>query len=267
MESLTSLLGLLAGRFFLSFGRGFAVVNPLFPALRSAPTAVSGASRQKQIPSSQQLGPPTSLNTFKHLPILLLLAAFSQAYAGIDSGGGHSSDGIFMNHSSIGASFATIKTHAGSSQNQLGLIEVLYPVTPSSITDIDQNGVPDGWEIRNFGMIGVVPTGDADSDGASNLLEYLAGTNPNAASSVFRPKGSYIDGLFQIPVQTTSGRNYQIWASRDLRSWTLQRTLIGDDAIQVFEFDETTITSGPLYSSAHPSSIFFRVQILVPSSP
>jgi hypothetical protein len=27
--------------------------NPLFPALRSAPTAVSGASRQKQIPSSQ----------------------------------------------------------------------------------------------------------------------------------------------------------------------------------------------------------------------
>jgi len=27
--------------------------NPLFPALRSSPTAVSGASRQKQIPSSQ----------------------------------------------------------------------------------------------------------------------------------------------------------------------------------------------------------------------
>jgi hypothetical protein len=27
--------------------------NPLFPALRSAPTAVSGASRQKQIPSSK----------------------------------------------------------------------------------------------------------------------------------------------------------------------------------------------------------------------
>ena len=27
-------------------------INPLFPALRSSPTAVSGASRQKQIPSS-----------------------------------------------------------------------------------------------------------------------------------------------------------------------------------------------------------------------
>jgi hypothetical protein len=30
-----------------------SLLNPLFPALRSAPTAVSGASRQKQIPSSQ----------------------------------------------------------------------------------------------------------------------------------------------------------------------------------------------------------------------
>ena len=28
-------------------------INPLFPALRSAPTALSGASRQKQIPSSK----------------------------------------------------------------------------------------------------------------------------------------------------------------------------------------------------------------------
>ena len=41
-----------------AFGGGDVVAlaevdNPLFPALRSAPTAVSGASRQKQIPSSQ----------------------------------------------------------------------------------------------------------------------------------------------------------------------------------------------------------------------
>lgn len=172
-----------------------------------------------------------------------------------------------MNHSSIGASFATIKTHTDNSQNLPGLIEVIFPVTPSSITDIDQNGLPDGWEIRNFGMMGVIPTGDADFDGTSNLLEYLAGTNPNAASSVFRPQGTYINGMFQMPVQTISGRNYQIWASRDLQSWTLQSTLIGDDTNQVFEFDETTVTSGPLYSSVHPSNCFFRIKILISSTP
>ena len=33
----------------------FKSINPLFPALRSSPTAFSGASRKKQIPSSQSL--------------------------------------------------------------------------------------------------------------------------------------------------------------------------------------------------------------------
>ena len=33
----------------VSFGRAMADANPLFPALRSSPTAVSGASRQKEI--------------------------------------------------------------------------------------------------------------------------------------------------------------------------------------------------------------------------
>jgi hypothetical protein len=43
------------GGLYIEQGRagGFAkLINPLFPALRSGPTAVSGAARQKQIPSS-----------------------------------------------------------------------------------------------------------------------------------------------------------------------------------------------------------------------
>ncbi len=203
----------------------------------------------------------------KHLPILVFLAIFAPASAGIDSGGGMSSDGIFLSHSSIGASFATLTIQAGATQNHPGLIEVNYPVTPSSVTDIDENGLPDGWEIQNFGSLGVDPVADADLDGTSNLLEYLAGTNPSRSSSVFRPQGTYTGGLFQMSVPTVSGRNYQIWVSRDLQSWTLQNTLSGDDTTQPFEFDETTITSGPLQSSSHPSNYFFRVQILIPLIP
>jgi hypothetical protein len=95
-------------------------------------------------------------------------------------------------------------------------------------------------------------------------MEYLAGTNPNSALSVFRPQGAYNGGLFQMPVPTVSGRNYQIQVSLDLQNWTLQSTLIGDGTVQLFEFDETSITSGPLHSSSHPSNYFFRVQILIP---
>ena len=39
-----------------------AEVNPHFPALRSGPTAVSGATRQKQIPSSQKQIPSSPPN-------------------------------------------------------------------------------------------------------------------------------------------------------------------------------------------------------------
>ncbi len=67
-----------------------------------------------------------------------------------------------------------------------------------------------------------------------------------------------------MPIQTVAGRNYEIWASRDLKSWTLQATLTGDGSQQSFDFDETRIPTGPLHSDTHPSNFFFRVQILIP---
>lgn len=201
---------------------------------------------------------PKSALVFALFPI----SAF--ALPEIDSGGGKSSDGALFNHSSIGGPLATPMTLGGITANHPGLIEVIYPLTPSSITDVNENGLPDGWEISNFGPIGVDPSADADHDGTNNLMEYLAGTNPNSASSVFRPQGSYASGIFQMPVPTVSGRNYRIWVTRDLQQWTPQSTLTGDDTEQIFTFDETTIASGPLQSLTHPSHYFFRVQILIP---
>jgi beta-xylosidase len=67
-----------------------------------------------------------------------------------------------------------------------------------------------------------------------------------------------------MPIQTVSGRSYQIWVSRDLREWTLQSTLSGNNSEQLFRFDETAIVSGPLHSPVHPSNYFFRVQIVMP---
>lgn len=52
--------------------------------------------------------------------------------------------------------------------------------------DSDHNGLPDAWELLNFGHIGVDPNADPDGDGMSNLQEYLAGTNPNDANSALR---------------------------------------------------------------------------------
>jgi len=198
------------------------------------------------------------------LVLCALLAALTPVPAGIDSGGGNSSGAALNNHSSIGAAFATVTTQGGATLNHPGLIEVLYPTTPASVTDVDGNGLPDGWEILHFGHIGVDPNADPDHDGATNLMEYLAGTDPNSAASVFRPQGSYSAGIFHMPVLTATGRNYQIWVSRDMKSWTLQTTLTGDGTQQPFDFDETKVPSGPLHSNTHPSNYFFRVAILIP---
>ena len=197
------------------------------------------------------------------LVICVLLATQSTAPAEIDSGGGKSSGGALSNHSSIGNSFATVTTQGGTTLSHPGLIEVLYPVAPAADNGVT-NGMPNAWQVDYFGATGVDPNADLDHDGTPNLMEYLAGTNPNDAHSVFRPQGTLANGVFHMPVQTVSGRNYQIWVSRDMNNWTLQSTLTGDNTSQLFSFDETTIASGPLHSPTHPSNYFFRVQILIP---
>lgn len=46
--------------------------------------------------------------------------------------------------------------------------------TNPSVADSDGDGMPDGWEIANFGNQAAEPFADADNDGSVNLDEYLA---------------------------------------------------------------------------------------------
>ena len=57
--------------------------------------------------------------------------------------------------------------------------------------DVDEDGMPDQWEIDNFGGTSEQdggPEDDYDHDGASNLDEYLVGTGPTNASDFFHIK-------------------------------------------------------------------------------
>ena len=44
--------------------------------------------------------------------------------------------------------------------------------------DSDGNGLPDWWQQKYFGRLGIDPNSDPDGDGWSNRREYLAGTDP-----------------------------------------------------------------------------------------
>lgn len=52
-------------------------------------------------------------------------------------------------------------------------------ITVSTIaTDTDGRGLPDRWQRRYFGHLGVDPNADPDGDGLTNLQEYQQGTDP-----------------------------------------------------------------------------------------
>ena len=66
------------------------------------------------------------------------------------------------------------------------------PVVLTVLADADQDGLPNVWMTNYFGHTNGLagdlsrPLDDADGDGAANLQEYQAGTDPTDARSVFK---------------------------------------------------------------------------------
>lgn len=121
--------------------------------------------------------------------------------------------------------------------------------------DSDNDGMPDDWEIANGLTVGVNDTAlDADGDGQNNLAEYLAGTHPQSASSVFAvtsmtpPSG----GQLSITWSAVAGKTYQIWSSTDLSNWSPLDSTI------------TTANTGPQSASVNASgnSTFYRISVV-----
>ena len=186
---------------------------------------------------------------FKILSLFFALA--SGALAAIDSGGGLSDLGTGANHSSIGAPLAT----GGS---VVGLIEILYPPAPAldPEADTDSDGLPDSWENENFGNLTADATADSDGDGTTNMMEYLAGTDPRSASSVFRPTSHASGGNLVLTVPTVAGRSYRVWGTANLQgAWTQHDTITGNGS-----------TVEWLYALSQSPRYFLKIEILIPTN-
>ena len=86
--------------------------------------------------------------------------------------------------------------------------------------DSDADGLPDHYELAH-GLNPEDPSDaalDFDGDGFSNLQEYLAGTDPLSAGSVFRVLSAMdTTNGFCLRFSSVAGRNYQLQGAEDLR--------------------------------------------------
>lgn len=69
--------------------------------------------------------------------------------------------------------------------------EARTQTTPMPTGDSDGDGLPDGWEIAQFGNLAQGAKGDPDRDGYDNLTEFQIGTSPTDRLDAPVPAGTY----------------------------------------------------------------------------
>jgi subtilisin family serine protease len=79
------------------------------------------------------------------------------------------------------------------------------------VVDTDLNGLPDWWEQAHFGVSsGTDPNGDPDHDGANNLAEWLAGTDPTNPRSCLSLNATLTAQGALIAWPSVSGKYYRV---------------------------------------------------------
>jgi hypothetical protein len=112
-------------------------------------------------------------------------------------------------------------THAKSAGSH-SFDDVIVSGNGGSGPDSNNNGIPDVWEIQNFGSLTeVTPATDVDHDAMTDSSEYLAVTDPKNSASVLTlsPSGTLPSHAgFVNQWRSASGRVYTIERTTELQS-------------------------------------------------
>jgi hypothetical protein len=164
-------------------------------------------------------------------------------------------------NASSSATYAIHFDHASASPN--GLASFSKQVKTALITLSDRSsssygdGIPDSWRLRYFGSVNNLLSqadADADGDGANNMAEYIAGTDPTDPNSMLKLSSSRDipspGCLIRWP--SVEGKQYIIERSSSMfsPSWVPIATNSGTGA--EMEFHD---------SGATGSSRFYRVRV------
>jgi hypothetical protein len=145
-----------------------------------------------------------------------------------------SPNGLALFHTTVQDGLITVSNRNGSSWN---------------------DGIPDTWRLLYFGTVSNMlsaANADPDGDGASNWQEYIAGTNPLDATSVFAfsPSASPSGSSFTLQWPSVVNKSYSVQSSFSPGgSWTTIATnLIGNG--QTLQWTDTNASTGARFYRA-----------------
>lgn len=129
-------------------------------------------------------------------------------------------------------------------------------MTSDNPNDIDNDDLPDDWELTHFGNIaGQRGSDDSDGDGELNLDEYRFGTRPNDPTSKLDFKVVEMDDRYIVEWFSSSRHSYRLQSSSTLDpdSWvdTQNGQRVGTDAVigEIFQ------------NRLRPRKYFFRLMV------
>ena len=122
------------------------------------------------------------------------------------------------------------------------------------------DGLPIAWLLQNFGTTNVNAKADADHDGVSNGNEYLAGTDPNNAASVFK--------ITAVTRGSPPGHSTLTWNSVATRFYTVQTNAsLNRGPWSDFTSQPTAGWSSASFVDADSTNEFYRVRAYRPLLP
>jgi hypothetical protein len=129
--------------------------------------------------------------------------------------------------------------------------------------DSDSDGIADAWEFQRTGSLTLLnATGNRDDDGASDVAEYAADTDPISARDYLRITSfsrATNGSQFMVTWTSESTRRYRLEECDALTGWTTTLSDIMPD------MGATTTRSASL--APLDSRHFFRIQVFRPLSP
>lgn len=154
---------------------------------------------------------------------------------------------------------STAATAQGIYLGQTGTLSLTVLETiPDNFGTYAGDGLPDHWQVQYFGQNNAqsAPNMDADADGQSNLLEFLAGYLPTDSNSRLTTRGTDLTGgTFTLELSRVQpGTRYIFQRTTNLETWTDILTVnpVGISA----PYSQTIPASGP--------TNFFRVRLEAP---